>query len=68
MKTKERANERNPVRVGESLYEYLKDADEVVMSPLANVSNRTEMTRVGNLDETVPVQEDVSHPAQNEAR
>ena len=28
----------------DGLDEYLKDADELVMSPLANVSNRTEMT------------------------
>jgi len=28
----------------DGLAEYLKDADELVMSPLANVSNRTEMT------------------------
>ena len=47
---------------------YLKEADELVMSPHANVSNRTEMTSLGNLDETVPVQVDVSHPAQNKAK
>ena len=40
------------------LDEYLKEADELVMSPHANVSNRTEMTSLGNLDETVPVQDD----------
>ena len=38
------------------------------MSPHANFSNRTEMTSVGNLDETAPVQVDVSHPAQNKAK
>ena len=42
----------------ESLDQYLKDADELVMSPLANVSNRTEMTCVGNLDENMQVQDD----------
>ena len=47
---------------------YLKEADELVMSPHANVSNRTEMTSLGNLDETVPVQDDVSHPARNKAK
>ena len=46
----------------DDLDEYLKEADELVMSPHANVSNRTEMTSLGNLDETVPVQDDVSHP------
>ena len=35
-----------PVRVDENLYEYLKEADEVVMSPHTNVSIRMEMTRV----------------------
>jgi len=55
-------------RVDENSYEYLKEADEVVMSPHANVSNRTEMTSSGNLDETGPVQDDVSHSARDEAR
>ena len=51
------------------LDEYLKEADELVMSPHANVSNRTEMTSLGNLDETVPVQDDdVSQPARNKAK
>ena len=54
------ADERILSRVDENLYEYLKEADEVVMSPHANVSIRMEMTRVGNLDETVLVQDDVS--------
>ena len=54
-------------RVDETLDEY-KEADELVMSPHANVSNRTEMTSLGNLDETGPVQDDVSHPARDEAR
>ena len=52
----------------DDLDDYLKDADELVTSPLANVSDRTEMTRVGNLDETVRVQVDDSRPAQNEAK
>ena len=52
----------------DDLDDYLKDADELVMSPLANVSDRTEMTCVGNLDETVPVQVDDSQPAQNKAK
>jgi len=52
----------------DDLDEYLKDAAELVMSPLANFSNRTEMTCVGNLDETVPVQVDDSQPAQNKAK
>ena len=51
----------------DDLDEDLKGADELVMSPHANVSNRTEMTSLGNLDETVPVQ-DVSHPARNKAK
>ena len=46
----------------ESLDDYLKDADELVMSPSANVSNRAETTRVGNLDENVPVEDDDSRP------
>ena len=53
----------------DDLDEYLKEADELVMSPHANVSNRTEVTSLGNLDETVPVQDDdVSHPARNKAK
>ena len=48
----------------DDLNEYLKEADELVMSPHANVSNRTEMTSLGNLDETVPVQDDVSQPSE----
>ena len=47
----------------EILDDYLKDADELVMSPSANVSNRAEMTRAGNLDENVPVEDDDSRPA-----
>ena len=50
----------------ESLDEYLKDADELVMSPLANVSNRTEMTCLGNLDENM--QDDDSRPARDKAK
>jgi len=52
----------------DDLDEYLKEADELVMSPHANVSNRTEMTSLGNLDETGPVQDEVSHPARNKAK
>ena len=52
----------------ESLDQYLKDADELVMSPLANVSNRTEMTCVGNLDENMQVQDDDSRPARDKAK
>jgi hypothetical protein len=52
----------------DDLDEYLTEADELVTSPHANFSNRTEMTIVGNLDETVPAQVDVSHPAQNKAK
>ena len=37
----------------DGLDESLKDADELVMSPLANVSNRTEMTCIGNLVENM---------------
>ena len=55
-------------RVDGNLDEYLTDADEFAMSPLANVENRMEMILVGNLDETVPVQVDDSHPAQNKAK
>ena len=42
----------------DDLDEYLKEVDELVMSPHANVSNRTEMSCVGNLDENMPVQGD----------
>ena len=52
----------------DDLDEYLKEVDELVMSPHANVSNRTEMTSLGNLDETVLVQDDVSHPARNKPK
>jgi len=52
----------------DDLGEYLKEVDELVMSPHANVSNRTEMTSLGNLDETVLVQDDVSHPARNKPK
>ena len=54
--------------VDESLDDYLKDADELVMSPLVNVSNRTETTCVGNLDENVQVQEDDSRPARDKEK
>ena len=50
------------------LDEYFKDADEFVMSPLANVENRMEMTRAGNLDENVRVQDDDSRPTRNKAK
>ena len=49
----------------EILDDYLKDADELVMSPSANVSNRAETTCVGNLDENVPVEDDDSRPARD---
>jgi len=52
----------------DGLDEYLKDADELVMSPLANVSNRTEMTCVGNLDRNMQVQDDDSRPARDKAK
>ena len=52
----------------DGLDEYLKDADELVMSPLANVSNRTEMTCVGNLDENMQVQDDDSRPARDKEK
>ena len=52
----------------DDLDQYLKEVDELVMSPHANVSNRTEMTSLGNLDETVLVQDDVSHPARNKPK
>ena len=38
------------------------------MLPLANVSNRMEMTRAGNLDENVRVQDDDSRPTRNKAK
>ena len=47
---------------------YVKDTDERVMLPLANVSNRTEMTCVGNLDENMQVQGDDSRPARDKAK
>ena len=52
----------------DGLDEYLKDADELIMSPLANVSNRTEMTCVGNLVENVQVRDDDLRPAQDKAK
>ena len=52
----------------ESLDDYLKDADELVMSPFADVSNRTETTCVGNLDENVQVEDDDLRPAQDKAK
>ena len=52
----------------DDLDQYLKEVDELVMSPHANVSNRTEMTSLGNLDETVLVQDDASHPARNKQK
>ena len=52
----------------DGLDEYLKGVDELVMSPLANVSNRTEMTCVGNLDENVQVEVDDSRPARDMAK
>ena len=52
----------------DDLDQYLKEVDELVMSPHANVSNRTEMTSLGNLDETVLVQDDASHPARNKPK
>ena len=56
-------------RVDGNLDEYLTDADEFVMSPLANVENRMEMTLVGNLDENVRVQDDDSRrPTRDKAK
>ena len=52
----------------DDLDEYLKDAAELVMSPLANFSNRTEMTCVGNLVENVQVQDDDLRPARDKAK
>jgi len=52
----------------ESLDDYLTDADELVMSPLANISNRTEMTCVGNLDENAQVEDDDSRPASDKGK
>lgn len=37
------------------------------MSPLANGSDRMEMTHVGILDENVPVQDDDLNPARDKA-
>jgi len=52
----------------EHVDQYVKDTDERVMSPHANVSNRTEMTCVGNLDENMQVQGDDSRPARDKAK
>ena len=52
----------------ESLDDYLKDADELVMSPFADVSNRTETTCVCNLDENVQVEDDDSRPARDKEK
>ena len=52
----------------ESLDDYLKDADELVTSSLVNVSNRTETTCVGNLDENVQVLDDDSRPARDKEK
>ena len=46
----------------EHVDQYVKDTDERVMPPHANVLNRTEMTCVGNLDENMQVQGDDSRP------
>jgi len=55
-------------RVDGNVDEYLTNADEFVMSPLANVSNRMEMTRAGNLDESMQVQDDDLRPARDMAK
>ena len=52
----------------EHVDQYVKDTDERVMSPHANVLNRTEMTCVGNLDENMQVQDDDSRPARDKAK
>ena len=52
----------------DGLDEYSKYADELVTSPLANVSNRTETTCVGNLVENIHVQEDDLRPARDMAK
>ena len=52
----------------DDLGEYLKDQAEVVMLPFADVSNRTETTCVGNLDENVQVEDDDLRPAQDKAK
>ena len=54
--------------VDKSLDDYLEDADELVMSPFADVSNRTETTCVGNLDENVQVEDDDSRPARDKEK
>ncbi|OUS41927.1 hypothetical protein BE221DRAFT_156949 [Ostreococcus tauri] len=52
----------------EHVDQYVKDTDERVMSPHANVLNRTEMTCVGNLDENMQVQGDDLRPARDKAK
>ena len=52
----------------EHVDQYVKDTDERVMLPLANVSNRTEMTCVGNLDENMQVQGDDSRPRSGQGK
>jgi len=48
--------------------EYVKGPDELVMLPRVNVSDQMEVLLLGGLDETVPVQDDVSHPARDKAK
>ena len=47
----------------EGLDVYLKGPDELVMSPCKNISDRTEATTLGSLDENALVQQDDSRPA-----
>ena len=46
----------------ENLDKYLKDTDELVMSSHANVSDQTEVPRLGSLDANVPVRADDPQP------
>ena len=50
------------------MYEYVEGPDELVMSPRANVLDRTEWRCVGNPDANVLVRDDDSRPAWDKAK
>jgi len=49
--------------VDQNVDEYLQDAEALVMSPHANVSDQTEVPRLSSLDTNVLVRDDDSRPA-----
>ena len=52
----------------DDLYEYIEGPDELVMSPHAKVSDRTEVKRLCSLDQNVLAHEDGLRPARDRAR